>query len=77
MSNREDRDRRMLINAVRFTGIGWSIAIPILLGIFVGKWLDGKTGTHPLFLLLGIVLGLALGLYAAGRMLFDLLRDNK
>lgn len=76
MNDREQRDKRMLVTAARFTGIGWSIVIPIVAGLLLGKWIDGKTGTHPLFLLLGIVLGLAIGLYAAGRLLFELLRDQ-
>lgn len=35
-----------------------------LVGIFAGRWLDGKFGTAPLFLIIGIFAGLAAGVYA-------------
>ncbi|MHB8575988.1 MAG: AtpZ/AtpI family protein, partial [Dehalococcoidia bacterium] len=40
----------VLVTAAWFTGMGWSIAIAIALGVFAGNWLDGQTGSHPLFL---------------------------
>jgi ATP synthase protein I len=36
----------------------------VLVGIFAGRWLDSKTGTEPLFLIIGLLLGLAAGIYA-------------
>lgn len=35
-----------------------------LFGIFFGRWLDGKLGTAPLFLVVGLLLGLAAGIFA-------------
>jgi F0F1-type ATP synthase assembly protein I len=35
----------------------------VLAGLGGGYWLDGRLSTRPLFLLLGGMLGLALGLY--------------
>ncbi|MGM9926980.1 MAG: AtpZ/AtpI family protein [Bacillus sp. (in: firmicutes)] len=35
----------------------------ILVGVFGGKWVDAKIGTGPLFLVVGLLLGLALGVY--------------
>lgn len=40
----------------------------VLIGIFIGKWLDGKTGTEPLFLIVGLLIGLAAGVYATIRL---------
>ncbi|MBM4761537.1 AtpZ/AtpI family protein [Bacillus sp. B15-48] len=34
-----------------------------LIGIFVGRWLDGKWSSNPLFLIIGIFIGLAAGVY--------------
>ncbi len=34
--------------------LGFIIAIPVVVFGFVGKWLDGKAGTHPLLTLIGI-----------------------
>jgi len=36
----------------------------ILVGIFAGKWLDGYFHTEPLFLIIGLLLGLATGIWA-------------
>jgi len=73
-----DRGRgyQFLATATWFAGMGWSIAIAILVGVIAGNWLDGRTGRHPLFLLAGLVLGLALGLYAAGSMLMRFLAET-
>lgn len=35
----------------------------ILIGLFVGKWLDKLIGTEPLFLILGILSGVGIGTY--------------
>ncbi|RFU62328.1 AtpZ/AtpI family protein [Peribacillus glennii] len=40
------------------------LAGSILFGIFVGRWLDGKLGAAPLFLVVGLLLGLAAGIFA-------------
>lgn len=67
---------QFLATAAWFAGMGWAIAISIVLGVIAGNWLDGRTATHPLFLLLGLVIGLALGLYSAGRMLVRYLSET-
>ncbi|HWO98607.1 MAG TPA: AtpZ/AtpI family protein [Bacillus sp. (in: firmicutes)] len=36
----------------------------ILIGLFFGKWLDAQAGTEPLFLVLGLLIGLGTGVYA-------------
>lgn len=36
----------------------------ILIGVFAGKWIDSYIKTEPLFLILGLLLGLAAGVYA-------------
>ncbi|WP_175637781.1 AtpZ/AtpI family protein [Metabacillus schmidteae] len=36
----------------------------ILIGVFAGKWIDSYVKTEPLFLILGLLLGLAAGVYA-------------
>jgi F0F1-type ATP synthase assembly protein I len=47
-------------------GMGFYIAIAIILGIWGGHWLDLKMNTGPLWLIIGMVLGIAvvaLGVY--------------
>jgi len=35
--------------ALRFVGVGFYIGGSIVLGVFVGLWLDGKFGTRPCY----------------------------
>jgi ATP synthase protein I len=41
----------------------------ILVGIFAGRWVDQKWDTEPLFLIIGLLLGLAAGIYAMLRLI--------
>jgi ATP synthase protein I len=34
-----------------------------IVGILLGRWLDGYFGTSPIFLIIGLLLGLASGVY--------------
>lgn len=36
--------------------LGYKIALPLVFMAILGRWADQKLGTHPLFLLLGILL---------------------
>ena len=60
--------------AFRVLGIGWFVAIAILLGVLGGLWLDDRLGTGPIFLIIGIISGLAVagyGVYAAFKPFFS------
>ena len=48
--------------------LGFTIAIPLALGSFLGNYLDGVTNHKPLFLMLGLLLGLIVGIYGAYRL---------
>jgi ATP synthase protein I len=41
-----------------------SLAGCTLLGVFGGKWLDQQWGTEPIFLIIGLFIGLAAGIYS-------------
>lgn len=43
----------------------------ILIGIFAGKWVDDYFETGPLFLIVGLLLGLATGVYAVYRLIHE------
>ncbi len=45
--------------------VGWSVAMPMVLGIFLGLWLDGLAHTSGLWTLVCLVAGLAAGLVNA------------
>ncbi len=46
-----------MLLALRLTGLGWYVAVCIVLGVVGGLGLDKLTGTTPLFTLLGTILG--------------------
>ena len=48
--------------------LGFTIAIPLALGAWGGSYLDGITGIRSLYLLLGLLLGLIVGVYGAYRL---------
>ena len=53
----------------RLLGVGWYVAICIVGGVWGGVWLDGKLGASPLFLLIGLMLGIG----AAGAGMYRML----
>jgi ATP synthase protein I len=62
--------------AFRVFGIGWVIAIAILLGVLGGLWVDGKLSTRPLFTIIGLFFGLALAACGAYTMMRPFFTDN-
>ncbi|MBN2056595.1 AtpZ/AtpI family protein [bacterium] len=51
----------MLKEFVRVMNFGLEMAIAILIGVLAGRWLDAATGWSPLFIILGVLLGIAAG----------------
>jgi F0F1-type ATP synthase assembly protein I len=62
-------DRTSLRALGLVSGIGFAIAIPLGLLFLGGLWLDERLGTQPLFMMVGILLGLI----AAGATIAELL----
>jgi F0F1-type ATP synthase assembly protein I len=62
--------------ALRFIGVGWFIAISILLGVGGGLWLDNKFGTRPILVIVGLIFGLFVAFYGVYRMLLPLMRGK-
>lgn len=50
-----------------FAGVGVQFVAAILVFLFLGKWLDGRLGTTPVFLLVGTFVGAAGGFYSMYR----------
>jgi len=46
-----------------YISLGIQFALTILLCLYLGRWLDGKLETAPLFLLGGTLLGTGAGMY--------------
>lgn len=49
---------------------------PVLIGLFGGKWLDELLGTNPVMLIIGLLLGLATGVYGLIRLLRKYLGED-
>lgn len=46
---------------MQFIGLGFELVVPILAGVFLGMWLDGRFGWTPWGVVTGAVLGIAAG----------------
>jgi len=61
---------------LRLIGVGWFIGVSILVGVLGGLWLDDRFGTRPLFVIIGLVLGLIVAGYGVYQMLLPLIKDK-
>jgi ATP synthase protein I len=52
-----------------FSEIGFIILITTLVGALGGHWIDGQLHTSPLFILVGLLAGLAIGAQAVYRLI--------
>ncbi|WP_456277442.1 AtpZ/AtpI family protein [Bacillus sp. AK128] len=61
-------DRRPIQAMALYGAILSQLVGSILVGIFLGRWLDQSIGTFPLFLVIGLLIGLATGIYSMLRL---------
>ena len=62
--------------AIRLIGAAFYIGLCIMLGILGGVWLDNKLSTQPIFVLIGLILGLVLGFWGLYQMVMPLIKEN-
>ena len=65
------------IAALRLTGVGFFIGGSIVLGVFAGLWFDNTLNTKPVFMLVGLVLGIVVAGYGVYQMLLPLLGNKR
>ena len=71
------RTKRFYYRTIAITSaITAQLVSPILIGIFIGRWLDVKLAAGPLFMIIGLILGLALGTYGISRLLKDKIQGD-
>lgn len=58
-----------------FSEIGIVLLVTVLVGVLAGYWADQQLRTLPLFLLVGLFIGLALGARAVYRLISRFLAD--
>jgi ATP synthase protein I len=79
VQQREERHRRwesqgersLWKNLSMVGALGWLVVVPTLIGVLLGRWLDGVFATGVLFSGALIVLGVSLGGYLAWRKIND------
>lgn len=72
-----DKNRHPVQGMALMSAIISQLVGTILIGIFSGRWLDRLLGTHPLFLIIGLLLGLAAGVYAMLRLIQHFFQENQ
>ncbi len=55
------KNRHPLLGMALYSAILAQLAGSVLVGIFLGRWLDEKIGLEPLFMIIGLLAGLAIG----------------
>jgi len=63
--------------AAQFMGLGLQFVLSLLLFLYIGKWVDGKLGTSPLFLILGVFIGAGAAFYSMYRSLKRVEREQE
>jgi F0F1-type ATP synthase assembly protein I len=62
--------------AFRLIGVGFFIGACIVAGVLVGLWLDRRFDTLPIFVLVGLVVGLIAASWGVYQMLLPLLKES-
>ena len=63
MSKTETHKRESWIKDIQLTSLGWDLALPIFLGVFIGYKLDQHFTEQYYFTLSLLVLGIVIGYY--------------
>ncbi len=58
-------------------GVGFFVAASIILGVVGGRWLDSKFNSEPLWLIIGLLLGIVVAFYGVYAMLRPFLNDKQ
>ena len=66
---------RRLPRTLRLLGLGWYIAFCLLFGTLCGVWLDKQLNLAPLFLLIGLAIGLVVGFMGVYRMVAQVVEE--
>ena len=64
MSTRKETDKKnLLLRAISLTSLGWELAIPIFVGVFIGNRIDRFLNTNYTFTISLLVLGIIIAYY--------------
>lgn len=74
---RDDEPRPVASQAGEMMGAGLQFAGAIILFMFAGRWLDGRLGTDPWLLLIGVMVGAVGGFASLYRQLVIVPRERE
>jgi F0F1-type ATP synthase assembly protein I len=57
-------------SVTQYLDLGLRLTLSLLIGVVGGRWVDDKVGTSPLFLLLGLFIGISAGFLSVYRSVF-------
>ena len=76
--NGGSEDRRQAGNFGKYAGVGIQFAVSIIVFLYAGQWIDGKLGTGPWGMMIGVFVGASVAFYSMYRRLMaDLERDER
>jgi ATP synthase protein I len=52
-----------------FSEIGFLLLVTTILGVLAGYWVDGQLGTLPIFVLIGLAVGMGAGALGVARLI--------
>ena len=62
-TNKESDKKSSLLKAISLTTLGWEMAIPIFVGVFVGSRFDRWFNTNYTFTIILLILGIMIAYY--------------
>jgi ATP synthase protein I len=72
---RRERDRSVWFGLGMFGLVGWSVAVPAMIGTALGLWIDARWPGRASWTLMGLFLGVALGCANAWRWISNEMRE--
>ncbi len=73
----DKKDRKSRRDLQNYGNLGLEILVTVLIGAFVGYWLDGLWNTSPWLMLLGFVMGAIAGFLNILRLVFPPSKNSK
>ncbi len=61
---------------LRYSTVGLEMGLSVIIGLFVGDWLDRRLGTAPWLLLLFLIFGMVAGFRSVWRLMRDMNRPS-
>lgn len=65
------------VAALGLTGIGFFVAGSIILGVLGGRWLDNRLNSEPVWIIVGLILGILVAFFGMYNMLRPFIGNNQ